>query len=76
MAKTRCKPGEVRDAIVSFLQHREDGATMDDIVAGVEAAVARAVPRSSVRSYLALNSEGRSAKFERLWRGLYKLKNP
>ena len=50
----RCRPGEIRDAIVGFLADRQTPAS----VAEIRAAVAnkfKAMAPSSVRSYLRLN---------------------
>jgi len=51
----RKRPGEVRDAIVSVLKARPLGASVSDITQQV-AALIGAVPASSVRSYLQLNT--------------------
>lgn len=74
MTKTaRLKPGAVRDGIVHYLRGRREGMAMDDILAGVEASVGQKVPRSSVRSYLNLNTD---SLFERTSRGHYRLRKP
>jgi hypothetical protein len=65
------KPGEVRDAIIEFLREHPEGAFMEAIHDGVEMRLGP-VPRSSVRSYLRLNSE---TTFKRLGRGRYKLRS-
>jgi hypothetical protein len=54
MATTqRGKPGEVRDAILAFLQARKgQDATVPEVYAAVDKACGREVPRSSIRSYL------------------------
>ena len=71
MAKERRKPGEVRDAIVSFLSkpaRRE--ASVDEIHRAVITRLGGDVARSSVRSYLNLNTPG---TFTRTGRGSYRL---
>jgi site-specific DNA-methyltransferase (adenine-specific) len=65
----RFSPGHVRDAIVDFLSHSDDSVSLRDI----EAVVVRKlgdVPRSSIRSYLNLNTP---STFERTERGSYRL---
>jgi site-specific DNA-methyltransferase (adenine-specific) len=67
----RRKPGEVRDAIVAFLSkpaRRE--ASVDEIHRAVAARLSGDVARSSVRSYLNLNTPG---TFVRTGRGSYRL---
>ncbi|MFZ5559123.1 MAG: DNA-methyltransferase [Pseudomonadota bacterium] len=66
------KPGEVRDAIISVLAGRPAGASVAEIVTGVEQLVGGAAP-SSVRSYLRLNTP---AVFNRSERGYYSLRLP
>jgi DNA modification methylase len=51
----RRRPGEVRDAIVQVLKQRQQGANVQTI-AGEVAELIGAVPASSVRSYLRLNT--------------------
>jgi site-specific DNA-methyltransferase (adenine-specific) len=58
------RPGVVRDAILSVLSTRPQGATVQEITAGV-AEVAGAVPPSSIRSYLQLNTPGLFARMNR-----------
>lgn len=70
MATTKRQPGEVRDAIMAFLSGKKEGASVAEIVAGVEARIGP-VARSSVRSYLQLNA-GRV--FERLHPGVYRIR--
>lgn len=60
----RRRPGEVRDAIVTVLRNRPNGATVGSISEGVEALVGR-VPASSIRSYLQLNTPGLFARMDR-----------
>lgn len=65
----RVSPGHVRDAIVDFLSYSSDSVSLKEI----EAVVVRklgGVPRSSIRSYLNLNTP---AIFERTERGSYRL---
>jgi site-specific DNA-methyltransferase (adenine-specific) len=52
----RVPPGEVRDAIVSYLRDRGGAARVAEIHESVCAKLASAVPSSSVRSYLSLNT--------------------
>lgn len=68
--ETRRLPGEVRDAVVEVLADRPNGASVAEIVAGVHEAIGE-VPRSSVRSYLRLNTP---RLFVRQSRGHYSLK--
>lgn len=69
MAKQR--PGQVRDAILSFMRGRKGDSTVDEIHASVEKQLGGSVARSSVRSYLGLN-EGKL--FSRVSRGRYRLR--
>jgi len=65
----RVAPGHVRDAIVDFLSRSDDAVSLREI----EAVVIRKlgdVPRSSIRSYLNLNTP---EAFERTERGYYRL---
>jgi len=65
----RVSPGHVRDAIVEFLSHSAESVSIREI----EAVVVRKlgdVPRSSIRSYLNLNTPG---TFQRTERGSYRL---
>lgn len=66
----RRRPGEVRDAIVAVLKGVQGGATVSEIVRGVENLVGDAAP-SSVRSYLRLNTPW---LFERTDRGRYRMR--
>jgi DNA modification methylase len=66
------RPGEIRDAIVSVLGGRPEGASLGEIVAGVQRSIGEAAP-SSVRSYLRLNTP---EMFQRSGRGHYLLRLP
>jgi site-specific DNA-methyltransferase (adenine-specific) len=65
----RRKPGEVRDAIVSVLEGRSAGASVESISAEVSRLIGEVAP-SSVRSYLRLNTP---QLFARMDRGQYVL---
>jgi len=67
---TRQPPGVIRDAIIRYLANIKDDASMADIHAAVSGEVGRDVPRSSVRSYLNLNTP---RVFTRTSRGRYRL---
>lgn len=69
MSTPRRPPGQVRDAILSFLTALRGEATVDEIHAAVNATLGEEVPRSSVRSYLNINTPGR---FVRTRRGRYR----
>jgi DNA modification methylase len=60
----RRRPGEVRDAIVRVLEGRHGGATIQEITSDVVDLIG-AVPASSVRSYLRLNTPTLFARSER-----------
>jgi DNA modification methylase len=66
------RPGEVRDAIVTVLAARPNGATVPEIEEAVRQIIGQAAP-SSVRSYLRLNTP---EIFERRARGHYSLQQP
>ncbi|GAA4741759.1 DNA-methyltransferase [Gordonia alkaliphila] len=68
----RQRPGEVRDAIVAYFEEINADASAAEVCAGVSAKLGRAVPASSVRSYLGLNTPD---MFERVGRGRYALAN-
>lgn len=69
----RLQPGAVRDAINSCLLEADAAGTrVEDIHAAVEASIGQDVARSSVRSYLNINTPGR---YERVGRGRYRLAN-
>ncbi|MEQ1808025.1 MAG: DNA methyltransferase [Burkholderiaceae bacterium] len=60
----RRRPGEVRDAIVRVLEGRPSAASVQEIT-GEVAAMIGAVPASSVRSYLRLNTPELFARMDR-----------
>lgn len=62
-AKKR-RPGEVRDAIVDYLQMRPGGASLRQIESGVRDRLGEVRP-SSIRSYLRLNTPALFARMER-----------
>ena len=66
----RRRPGEVRDAIVTVLSNKPNGASIIEIQDAVHALIGRAAP-SSVRSYLRLNSD---SLFRRQDRGVYTIR--
>ena len=68
--ETKRRPGEVRDAILSVLSARPDGASIRAIEQRVADLIGSAAP-SSVRSYLRLNTP---STFVRTARGHYGLK--
>ncbi len=67
--ESRYGPGVIRDAIHSYLARR-DATSVRDICKGVEAQLGMSVARSSVQSYLVLNTPD---VFERVGRGTYRL---
>lgn len=70
---TRRRPGEVRDAILAYLQAQRSEATAAQIRQAVAERLGGHVPGSSVRSYLNL---GTGTLFERTARGRYRLLQP
>jgi DNA modification methylase len=60
----RKRPGEVRDAIVRILEARPRGASVSEITNQVTALIG-AVPASSIRSYLTLNTPDIFARKDR-----------
>lgn len=64
-------PGQVRDAIVDYLAARLDEASLAEIQQAVARRLGNAVPKSSVRSYLRLNTE---TLFDRTDVGTYRLR--
>lgn len=70
----RFKPGQVRDGINAVLEDKgNDGASIEQIATALDSELDRAVPRSSIRSYLRINTP---SKFERVARGHYRLTRP
>lgn len=67
--EVRYGPGVVRDAIYTFIARR-DATSVHEIWKGVEAQLGAPVARSSVQSYLQLNTP---ELFERVERGVYRL---
>jgi DNA modification methylase len=70
MPDTRLQPGMVRDAVIDFLRNRGASASVAEICDGVRSALGQAVPNSSVRSYLNLNTP---TSFVRTTHGRYEL---
>lgn len=68
--RTKRRPGEVRDAIISVLTARPEGASTSEIDNAVKAMIGDAAP-SSIRSYLRLNTPD---LFKRNTRGHYTLR--
>ena len=68
----KLQPGRVRDGIVRFLREHDsiEGVAYEEIAAHLDEELGKPVARSSVRSYLNLNTPG---KFERVGRGRYRL---
>ena len=66
----RRRPGEIRDAIVSVLSNKPEGASVSEIQDAVHGLIGSAAP-SSVRSYLRLNS---GSLFRRQDRGIYAIR--
>ena len=66
----KLQPGVVRDAILESFT-KPGPLTVEEIHASVEKSIGREVARSSVRSYLRLNTP---KTFERLGRGSYRKK--
>lgn len=64
IAKTKRKPGAVRDAIIDTLAYRPRGATVAEIAEGVGQRLGP-TPASSVRSYLRLNTPKLFTKIDR-----------
>jgi DNA modification methylase len=68
--RTKRRPGEVRDAIISVLAARPKGASTSEIENAVKVTIGHAAP-SSIRSYLRLNTPD---LFKRNARGHYALR--
>lgn len=66
----RRRPGEIRDAIVTVLSNKPNGASVAEIQHAVHGLIGEAAP-SSVRSYLRLNS---ASLFRRQDRGIYTIR--
>lgn len=66
----RRRPGEIRDAIVTALANKPQGASVAEIQSAVRELIGSAVS-SSVRSYLRLNSD---SLFRRRGRGVYTIR--
>lgn len=67
----RCRPGEVRDAIVESLRHSPAALSVTQITRAVGETFGYPVAASSIRSYLRLNTP---ELFERSGRGQYRMK--
>jgi len=67
----KCRPGEVRDAIVSALRASPRARSAKELAQAVSERIG-GVPASSVRSYLRLNTPG---MFVREIRGVYRLRD-
>lgn len=61
---SRRRPGEVRDAIVTVLESRGEGTSLADITNEVNRLIG-AVPASSIRSYLQINTPDLFARMDR-----------
>ena len=70
----RRRPGQVRDSIIGFLEGRPQGATIQEIHKAVEEKLGSTVARSSVRSYLNLNTGSSDSLFDRTSPGRYRLR--
>jgi DNA modification methylase len=66
----RRRPGEVRDAIIEFLNDKWNGASVAEIRQAVAEKLKGELAESSVRSYLRLNT---GTEFARVGAGVYKL---
>lgn len=71
MLQERIAPGQVRDAILEFMNSCSGDANVAGITEAVNRRLGKAVPPSSVRSYLRLNVGG---LFDRTEIGAYRLK--
>lgn len=65
IAMTRRRPGQVRDAIVQVLERSQHGALVGEVCEQVSQLIGEAVPASSVRSYLRLNTPELFARTDR-----------
>jgi site-specific DNA-methyltransferase (adenine-specific) len=68
---SKCRPGEVRDAIVRALRTSPRARSAKELAQAVSESIG-GVPASSVRSYLRLNTPG---MFVREFRGVYRLRD-
>ena len=66
---TKRAPGQVRDAILEFFRQHGGEVTVAEVCHAVSEKIG-AVPQSSIRSYLRLNTPG---TFRRVSRGRYRL---
>jgi HB1, ASXL, restriction endonuclease HTH domain len=64
----------VLESIVRVLQERQEPMQARDIHAAVEAALGKAVSWSSVKNALTANASGPSARFVRVAKGRYRLR--
>jgi site-specific DNA-methyltransferase (adenine-specific) len=71
MLDQRVLPGRIRDAIVDYLRNRLEEASVAQVQEAVDRRLGGSVPRSSVRSYLRLNT---ATLFDRTDIGTYRLK--
>jgi site-specific DNA-methyltransferase (adenine-specific) len=72
MIDQRILPGQIRDAIVDYLKTRLREASLPEIQEAVDRRMGVGVPKSSVRSYLRLNT---STLFDRIGVGTYRLRS-
>lgn len=70
--RNRRRPGEVRDAVGHALASAGGPLSVKEIHAAVETRLGASVAKSSVRSYLNLNT-GPTKQFRRVRRGVYQL---
>jgi site-specific DNA-methyltransferase (adenine-specific) len=71
MIEQRIMPGQIRDAIVDYLRSRLEEATLAEVQEAVDRRLGGSVAKSSVRSYLRLNT---ATLFDRTDVGTYRLK--
>ncbi len=71
---SKLQPGQIRDGIIAYLTANDarEGVAYEDIAVHLDKALSQPVARSSVRSYLNINTPG---KFERVSPGRYRLTN-
>ncbi len=70
--RNRRRPGEVRDAVGHALASAGGPLSVKEIHAAVETRLGATIAKSSVRSYLNLNT-GPTKQFSRVRRGVYEL---